>query len=409
MTTHDDVWSAHETYWWRLVALTTRHAGSSALAEDAVSAAFEQALKTWPRDGVPESRFAWLATAAKNKTIDAIRQHERRKQREADDALVRTWVDERGRVSLDDEIHMMALAAHPKLSITSATCVVLRNLSGISTEALAALHAVPTATMAARLTRAKKTLDQHRHELFDLESEDLRPRVPVLRHTLYAAWGLAHTQVVGDTLRDAETAKATLRLMRRLSEWDSHDETQSLAALGEFSTARWSTRQPGGNPTAAQNTLEHADRRQWNWKLIVQATARLQPATSTSGLYRWRAEVERLLTCRTWAETDWPKVVSAYEHALRAQPEPTTALARSVALSYAFGPCRGLQDLDELLTVPQAKPLLDYPYTYAAKAEMYARQNQWACAQSHWIQAADYARTDAERHYFRQRAQENRR
>lgn len=404
MNVHDDVWSAHEAYWWRLVALITRHSGNAAAAEDAVAAAFEKALTTWPRDGVPESRFAWLVTAAKNQAVDMIRQHAKRQERETAEAALQNLVTERGNVSLDDEIHLMALAAHPSLSATSATCMILRNISGVSTTALAAIHQVSTSTMAARLTRAKKTVRQHQHELYDLSAEDLRARTPTLRTALYTAWALAHTQVEGDTLRDVNLAQAVLRLVRVLAEWEPNDENQSLAALCEYGTARWQTRQVGSGPNDVQNTLETASRKLWNWKLVVAATSRLRPVDTDSGLFRRRAEIERLLTCRTWSDTPWRQLVVEYEHVLRLQPDPATALARSVAMSYAYGPERGLADMRTLLDVPEATALLASPYMCAAQADMLVRVGDLRGAKTSWLEAAQLARTTAERCYFQHQA-----
>lgn len=399
--------SAHEAYWWRLVSLITRHTGNADLAEEAVASAFEQAVKTWSRDGVPESRFAWLVTAAKNQAIDAIRKESRRQEREQQDLAVKNLVAERGQVSLDDEIHLMALAAHPSLSTTSATCMILRNISGVTTSQLAAIYGVADTTMAARLTRAKKQLHQYQHELYDLSAEDLRSRIPTLRATLYAAWALAHTQVDGHNLRDVDLAQATLRLVRKLAAWEPSEENQSLTAICEYATARWQTRQPGGLPHSDQHTLENAPRKQWNWKLVVAATERLQPVDSASGEYRWRAEIERLLTCRTWQDTPWQAIISAYENVLTLHPDPATALARSVAISYAYGAQRGLADLRELLDIPEAQPLLTNPYTPAAQADMLTRCGDTAAAKQQWLIAADLARTAAEQHYFQRRAAES--
>lgn len=395
--------AAHQSHWWRLVALVTRYSGDAGLAEDAVSGAFEQAVKTWPRDGVPDAVFAWLATAARNKAIDAIRARSSRQDREA--ALVRLGAVPvtSGGVGLDDEIHLMALCAHPVLSETSAVCAMLRFVSGVPTDQIAAIFGVSTSTMAARLTRAKKSLAQHSDDLYDLPAADLVERVPAVRGALYVAWTLAHTQVTGKLLRDRGLAEAVLRLVRVVAEWDAGDESAALAALCEFGAARWCTREFSRGGVVEQHTLEHAPRDRWNWALVDQATSRLKPTSSGSGVFRWRAEIDRLLCSRSWAETDWAMVLVAHDQVLLRSAELSTALSRVVALSYVKGPERGLVDLAELLAEPAAEWLLTYPYSFAAEAHFLVRLGRVDAAVVAYARAAEFARTEAERQFFTER------
>src|SRR5699024_10040730 len=54
----------------RLVSLLAAGNGDLALAEDAISTAFERALRTWPSAGVPKNPDAWLLTVARNTQRD---------------------------------------------------------------------------------------------------------------------------------------------------------------------------------------------------------------------------------------------------------------------------------------------------------------------------------------------------
>ena len=62
---------ARESYG-RLVAYLSSHTHDVASAEDALSEALVAALKTWPRDGVPQNPEAWLLTAARHARVAAI-------------------------------------------------------------------------------------------------------------------------------------------------------------------------------------------------------------------------------------------------------------------------------------------------------------------------------------------------
>lgn len=396
--TEEELSHAHRKHWWRLVAQTTRYAHDPAIAEDAVAAAFEEAVRSWPRDGVPESVFAWLMTVARNRAIDAIRKNAITAERER--AIARLSQLATDQPSLDEEVHMMALCAHPALSETSQACAMLRFVCGIRTDQLAGASFVPTATMAARLTRAKKTLAQHQADLFTVDSADLITRVPVIRRAVLAAWTLGHTATVGADLTAPEIAQAAVRQARVLARWSPDDETRALAAACEFSAARWATRESG----TGQVTLQHADRDRWNWSLVDQAEGRLAPLSVDSGPFRLRAEIERLHTVRRWADVPWGSLVDVYARLLSVHPDPVLALGRCVAQSYALGPRVGLADLGAVVAEPAGRTLLRYPYTHAAAADMCARLGENGAAARAYATAALNARTEAERQYFTEAA-----
>ena len=59
--------------WGRIVATLIRTTGDWDLAEECAQGAFERALETWPRDGVPRRPGAWLTTVARNLARDRLR------------------------------------------------------------------------------------------------------------------------------------------------------------------------------------------------------------------------------------------------------------------------------------------------------------------------------------------------
>src|ERR1700745_3600779 len=59
--------------WGRVVAALIGMTGDWDLAEECAQDAFAQALKTWPRDGVPHRPGAWLTTVARNRALDRLR------------------------------------------------------------------------------------------------------------------------------------------------------------------------------------------------------------------------------------------------------------------------------------------------------------------------------------------------
>ena len=99
--------------------------------------------------------------------------------------------------------------------------------------------------------------------------------------------------------------------------------------------------------------------------------------------------------------TDWGRVVHHYDALLLAEPSPTVAIGRCVALSYLVGPAAGLADLDEVLDVAD---LSGYPYAHAARAQLLERLDRPDEAAAAWAAAAGTARTDAERSWFEGRS-----
>ena len=59
--------------WGRLLALLVAQFRRLDLAEDGLGDAFESAARTWPRDGVPDNPPAWLLTAARRRILDRLR------------------------------------------------------------------------------------------------------------------------------------------------------------------------------------------------------------------------------------------------------------------------------------------------------------------------------------------------
>ncbi|MFR0657277.1 sigma factor, partial [Pantoea sp. SIMBA_079] len=61
----------------RVVATLAKLTGDVGLAEDLAQEALVEALKQWPRDGVPENPGGWLTAVGKRRAIDHWRRRER--------------------------------------------------------------------------------------------------------------------------------------------------------------------------------------------------------------------------------------------------------------------------------------------------------------------------------------------
>ena len=164
--------AAWRDHWGRLTALLVAQFRRLDLAEDGLADAFEAAARTWPRDGVPTNPPAWLLTSARRRILDRLRAEAVAARKlpmlavEADlqEEAQRVMADA-GEPVRDERLRLVMLCAHPALSRENAAALTLRLVLGLTTPDIARLFLVSTPTMAARLTRARKSLADEQFEV----------------------------------------------------------------------------------------------------------------------------------------------------------------------------------------------------------------------------------------------------
>ena len=203
--------------WGRLLALLVTSARRLDLAEDALAEAFEQAASRWARDGVPDNPAAWLLTAARRRVVDRIRAEAvaARKQpllamQEVHRMLDGQDTDADG----EDLLRLVLLAAHPALAPEAGSALTLRLVLGISTADIARLFLVTEATMAARLTRARKKVVAAGIPLALPDPELLPSRLETVAHVAYLAFTAGYAPGSGPDVLRAELAGEAIRLVR---------------------------------------------------------------------------------------------------------------------------------------------------------------------------------------------------
>ena len=395
--------AAHRLYWGRVLSATMRLARDVDIAEEATADAFMLALQVWPAHGVPESVEAWLLTAARRRAIDRIRRLVRLRERAPVLATSGVVHDELPEVVADDELRLVVLCCHPAIDHEAQVALTLRLGCGVPTAAIAAAVLVPVPTMAARLTRAKQRIAAG-GEGIDLPDDlAVEERMPAVRRTVHLTYTMGHTAGAGAALRDDDLAANAVRLARSLHQLRPDDrETTGLLALLLLSEARASTRL---DPTGAQVLLADADRTRWDRRLISAGLALVDGAAGPGAgpLVLQAAIAADHASAPTFADTDWNRVVHHYDALLLAEPSPTIAIGRCLAVAQLLGPAAGLADLDEVIAV--APELVRYPYAHAARAQLLERLDDAAAARTAWSAAAELARTDAERTWFTAHAQ----
>ena len=408
---------AHRDSWGRVVAALVRLTRDVDIAEEATADAFLLALRTWPAEGLPHSMEAWLLTAARRRAIDRVRRAGRLRNRldriaaAYPNAVLADDADGAEPIIADDELRLVVLCCHPALDAEVQVALTMRLACGVSTASIAAAFLVPTTTMAARLTRAKRRIAESGAGIELPDDVAVEERMGAVRRTIHLAYAMGHTAGSGDALRDDVLAGSAHRMARTLHDLRPGDsETAGLLALIELTAARaparlaatadWSDDGPASN----QVLLADMDRSIWDRSLIDSGLRRLtgRAADDRVGPIRLQALIAaEHARAASFAETDWQALIGLYDQLLRLEPSPTVAIGRCLAISYAAGPEAGLQDLDEVI----ALDVLDrYPYAHAARADVLQRLDRVAEARLAWQSAASCARTSAEREFFARRA-----
>jgi RNA polymerase sigma-70 factor (ECF subfamily) len=395
---------AHRRCWGRVLAATLRLARDLDVAEEATADAFLLALRTWPERGVPDSVEAWLLTAARRRAIDRVRRatalRERLRLIAATGDLAATPVDVADvAVGADDELRLVVLCCHPALTPEAQVALTMRLGCGIATAAVAAAFLVPEATMAARLTRAKRRIAESGSRIELPDDLAVEERMPAVRRTIHLAYTMGHTAGSGTALRDDDLAAHAVRLARGLHALRPGDsEAAGLLALLLLTEARAATRL---TVDGEQVTLADADRRSWDHDLVAEGLALLPDPVGRGRLSLHAAIAAEHAQAGSLAETNWAHMIELYDTLLTIEPSATVAIGRCVALSYLAGPASGLADLDEVLALGG---LERYPYAHAARAQMLDRLGRDREAAAEWGRAAACGRNDAERRYFAARS-----
>lgn len=364
-----------------VIAVLVRRGADFAAAEDAVQDALIEAVRTWPRDR-PHDPQGWLITVAWRKFLDAARAEASRRRRE-ESAHAETVPGPA--VAVDDTLQLYFLCAHPSLSPASAVALTLRAVGGLTTRQIAQAYLVPEATMAQRISRAKRTVAGVRlNRPGDLAT--------VLR-VLYLVFNEGYSGEV-------DLAAEAIRLARQVAALSRHEEAAGLLALMLLHHARRPART---RPDGSLVPLAEQDRGRWDTRLIAEGVDVLQAALARDrlGEFQAQAAVAALhADARTAAETDWVQIVEWYDELLRLTGSPVARLNRAVAVGEADGPRAGLAALAAL------DPAL--PRYAAAEAYLHERDGDPVTAARRYADAARAASNLAERdHLTRQAARLN--
>jgi RNA polymerase sigma factor (sigma-70 family) len=389
----------------RIVGALARYTGDFSLAEDLAQEALAEALVTWPRDGTPRNPAGWLLTVGKRRAIDGFRRRSALDERYAVLArdLSEGGAEPDGDTMLwdpdqidDDVLALMFISCHPTLSREARVALTLRVVGGLTSDEIAKAFLVATATVQARITRAKKTLAAARVPFEVPTGEDRAARLGSVLSVVYLIFTEGSSASSGADLIRLDLASEALRLARVLSRlMPSESEVHGLLALLELTASRFPARVgPDGEPVL----LEKQNRRRWDQSAIRRGRAALVRAGESGrglGAYGLQAAIaECHAVAPSVAETNWDRIVLVYEALGRLAPSPIVDLNRAVAVSMADGPEAALPIVDELVA---ADALSSSHLLPTVRGELLARMGRGAQAQEEFERAVQLCGNERER------------
>lgn len=404
------VWRAE---WGRLLALLVAQHRRLDLAEDALADAFETAARTWPRDGIPANPAAWLLVSARRRAVDRIRAEAVAARKEP---LLVADLQAHGEASAvmadpgdlgvtDERARLLFLTCHPALAPESAGALALRLVLGVPTADIARLYLTSEATVAARITRAKRKIAAAAVP-FRMPPPALLPdRVEVAARVAYLAYTAGYAAPSGPQLHDPQVAGEAVRLVQVVREVvPGQPVLDALAALVLLQHARRDARV---GADGAVMLLADQDRSRWHHDEIDQGVQLLRSLEGIP-LHGWAAELAlqaAIAACHAVAPqaaaTDWPRIAALYGELEQLTGSPVVRLNRAVAVAEADGPSAGLALLAGLES--------DLPRSHrvpAVAAELLARCGRRAAAAAAYDRAIALCHNEVEGDYLRRRRAE---
>ena len=387
-------------------ATLIRLLGDFDIAEEALQEAFKAALEQWPRDGIPDNPRGWLISAGRFKGIDIIRCR-RRFEALPDDIEDQLSIDipdyPDGEAIEDDRLRLIFTCCHPALPQEAQIALTLREVCGLTTEAIASAFLVSAPTLAQRIVRAKTKIRDARIP-YQVPTPDMLPdRLDSVLHVLYLIFNEGYFASSGESLTRPDLSQEAIRLGRLLVELLPEPEAIGLLALMLLQESRRTARTlPSGDLVL----LEDQDRRLWNQDLIREGSTLVSQALTSGqyGVYSLQAAIAAVHANAAKASaTNWTEIVALYDLLLQITPSSIVELNRAAAIAMRDNPAAGLDLIDALFAQGE---LSDYHLAHSARADLLRRLGQKTQAKSAYETALKLAQLEPERRFLERRLKE---
>jgi RNA polymerase sigma-70 factor (ECF subfamily) len=391
----------------RVFATLVRLLGGFDAAEEALHDAFRAALEQWPREGVPANPRAWLVSTGRFKAIDAIRRQSRfdalDDHAEHVEALTAETAEWDPDSIEDDRLRLVFTCCHPALAPDAQVALTLREVCGLTTEAIAQAFLSTPPTLAQRIVRAKAKIRDARIPYEVPGPDELPLRLGSVLRVIYLVFNEGYSASSGASLTRVDLSGEAIRLGRLLVELLPEPEAVGLLALMLLQESRRAAR---ATPEGELILLDEQDRSLWNGAQIAQGSALVERALASRrfGPYTLQAAIAAVHAQAPAADaTDWREIVALYDVLWSIEPSPVVELNRAVAVAMRDGPAAGLELIDALLDRGE---LSEYHLAHAARADLCRRLGLAERARASYERAIALARQEPERRFLQKRLAE---
>ena len=393
----------------RIIAGLIRVSRSFDLAEEAMQDAFAAAIVSWDAGGVPDNPAAWITAAARRKLIDYARREQTRRTHEDQllyESLCRSRAidEEMSRPFADDRLSLIFTCCHPAINMEAQVALTLRTLGGLTTSEIARAFLLPEPTLAQRLVRAQRKIQQARIPYQVPDAGSLPERLSAVQSVLYLIFNEGYSASSGDSLVRRELCAEAIRLARTLAElMPENPESMALLALMLLHDSRRDTRSSADGQLV---TLEEQDRSLWHQDQIAEGIRLVERALGrrNAGPYQLQAAIAAVhAEARTAGETDWKQIAALYNLLKASQPSAIVSLNHAVAIAMSESLERGLALIDDL---GSSGELDSYHLYHAARADLLRRMGRTREALESYSRGLALTSNAVELRYLRRRISE---
>lgn len=387
----------------QVLATLIRLLGSFDLAEEAVQMAFLAASQHWPQQGMPRNARAWLVSTGRFKAIDMLRRRKRfhaiTPELSALQELEAAPEADEDQTMPDDMLRLIFVCCHPALPADAQTALCLREVCGLTTEAIAAAFLTKPTTVAQRIVRAKNRIREERIVYAVPEGAERDERLDVVLRVVYLVFSEGYSASAGTQVLRSELCGEAIRLARLICSTAPSPDIDGLLGLMLIQRSREAARFDAGGDIIL---LADQDRGLWDADLIKEGLQLVDEAMGHPpySTYVLQAAIAAEHARATEADrTDWAQIVALYDLLRLADPGPVVELNRAIALGMRDGPQAALPIIARLTE----GELASYKFAHFAKADFLDRAGDTAGAAAAYADARSFDLLASERRYIDRR------